>query len=378
MSGELAPRDAQTHPVGDAEMLLTAPLCVARDPLKGHPHVDVESVSDHLVGRSFSTSQLDADRLLRGTLTYQSTGIHALHLEGTPGLRRNLEDAIAEDGAQVRCKSVLPSIFPDGYGAISIRFSVEHGWEAPIEDLPYFSPGLRESTTRTVRDMVLSELTETYRHLLRDDSVGVELPYFNLTYMGRTPLEDPGCATLRNDVRQLVYPDQPEPLRSSSPFRTEFFYAGYAYLLLFGKDVFERSDQYALLLKTIDVSYFRLVRYMESARRSLAIEDELDVDYLKEISLQLHTEYQSIVSPVFTFDHHSLLIRNEIFRAWDLNTLNRSCQILLDTVRERTESKLLRSQKRRDSIIQGGLALVSAFSLIEAIQAVIELWERWS
>lgn len=369
----------EVTPTGDAEILLTGPVRLDRDPLRAHPDADLQVELGQHLGRHFVAQESSASKLLQGTLTYAQQDLPSLSLDGTNSLLQEIESQVADGNGSFACKRVSLLVFPDGYGAVSVQMSISDGWKCSPKHMPLFSPEVRSRTAETIREVLSSGLHQTYRQIFPEhSSPGIDMPYFNITYLGETRHRQPGLGYLKDDLRTLIYPEHAGPLTSSSPHNTEYFYAGYAYLMLFGARVTETLREYELLLQAIGVSYYRLSKLLEAARTALRANEVHDAEFLAEIASRLRADYNSLVSPIFSYDHHYLLMRNEIFRAWDINTLNLTCQSLLSTVRERAEVQANERQRRRDRVIQGGLGLISALSVIEAVDAILELLDRFS
>lgn len=194
-----------------------------------------------------------------------------------------------------------------------------------------------------------------------------------MAYGGLPTTQNPGRAHLDDAYRDLVYPSTPEPLTSSSPWASQFAYIGYAYMIVLDASPERSLQKLSLLLKILDITYLRLARASAAARSHLDHPDVLDLKELEDIAAMLDSNYRDLTNPTFSFDHHALCLRDAIFTAWDIDTLNASAQAMLLRVQRRVQAVAAQNQQRRNRWIQLGLAAISALSLISAVESAINL-----
>lgn len=364
-------------PCGDALVLITAPLHMDGHALEHTSLLSISRSAGQAVGEAFYVCDPVFSQLFQGTLTYGEPELGALELEGTDAFRQAIERSLLGDSSEVSCDQVRLIVFPDGYGSVSVRFSIRRGWDRYITNLPQFSPEAREKLCAGLRPMLVGQVNEVFKELSDLGQTETVIPYFNMTYSGDASCELAGMAALQNNFRRLVYPDGPAPLRSSSPWDNQYFYAGFAFFVLLGGEVVRNLEKFGMLLMMLNVLYVRLARTSLAARDALRGETALDIEGLEQLSEQLRAEYQDLVSPTFSFDHHALILRDGIAEAWDLQKLNGSAEDLLDRVRQKLEVKNARALERRNRWLKGGLGTITVLSLVSAVEAAVALGERW-
>lgn len=362
--------DISVAPRGDAHVLLTAPFHLDSDPLRGAHQLQLPP--DHTMAGRFRLCSTGFGSLFQGTLTYQDPelGNTLLHVEGTAELLTAASEAIKGES---RCESIRVLAFPDGTGAVSLRFIEPGGWNHR-DALGPFGLEDREDTARRLRELILAELTDLLHSVEpRFGEAPPILPYINMTYGGLPTTQNPGRAHLDDAYRDLVYPSTPEPLTSSSPWASQFAYIGYAYMIVLDASPERSLQKLSLLLKILDITYLRLARASAAARSHLDHPDVLDLKELEDIAAMLDSNYRDLTNPTFSFDHHALCLRDAIFTAWDIDTLNASAQAMLLRVQRRVQAVAAQNQQRRNRWIQLGLAAISALSLISAVESAINL-----
>lgn len=356
---------------------MTAPFHIQGHALEKSYTLNVDRAPGSYVNQNFVVTESQFSKLFRGTLSYDIPTLDALELDGVPELLDELELVGRSEKQDIRCDGVSVLLHQDGYGSVSVRFSIPNGWKQYATDLPSFSAEDREGVCTKLRTLLTSQISALYAELCHDSTVEAQIPYFNMTYAGKASCAKPGFATLQEDYRVLVYPDGPEPLRSSSPWDTQYFYAGYAYFFLLGDKIRGNLDKLSLLLMVLNTFYSRLSRTSISAREALKLGRSFDIEWLEQLSERLRAEYQDLATPTFSFDHHALCLRDGIFEAWDIHTLSDSAGDLVDRLRMKLESQKTRAQEKRGKWLKGGLSAITAFSLMSAVESATVLWERW-
>ncbi|MGH3326646.1 MAG: hypothetical protein ACRDPT_02410 [Streptomycetales bacterium] len=227
-----------------------------------------------------------------------------------------------------------------------------------------------------LRSILLPPVERTLRRCGAGEAPAA-LPYFNLTYAGSTDHPKPGRSSLDDKLRVLVYPNSPLPLVSCSPWLDEFLFAGYAYNLLAAPQPRPSVETLTLLLLILDVSYARLARTAAAADESLrSNEHSGDVVWLAQLERRLRAEYQSLVTPTFSYDHHVLQVRDAVLRSWDTDKLQSRAEDLLATVRRTVELRLTEEQGRRLRRVKQVVMMLTLLSAVEMVDAAISLFER--
>ncbi|MGH3778854.1 MAG: hypothetical protein ACRDRR_24480 [Pseudonocardiaceae bacterium] len=165
---------------------------------------------------------------------------------------------------------------------------------------------------------------------------------------------------------------------SCSPWFDEFLYSGYAYNLLATPQPRPSIEKMTLLLLILDVSYARLARTAAAADESLRNnKHNADVTWLAQFERQLRAEYQALVTPTFSFDHHVLQMRDAVLRSWNTAKLQSRAEDLLTTVRRTVELRLAEEQARRVGRVQLVVMVLTVLSAIQTTDAAFSLFHRF-
>lgn len=365
--------------VGDAQLMFTAPFFPDSDALEYRaacrvPEGGVLDLAGRLVPETRSL-----DPFLRGSLTYDNPRVDILvQFAGSRSYTTELREAIDRIVGLPMAVTVGGIIFSDGYGAVSVKIEVTDGWEIHRDALiEGFGRVNRDRVGEVTRDLLMPVLAEVSRRCSPGTSCDTLLPYFNLTYVARTTHPRPGRATLPDDLRHLVYPRSPEPITSNSPWSDEFFYAGYAFLLLVSPDPRDTLVQLEHLLLHLDVLYARM-------DRSAGAADELirgpsrdgNINWLVALERRLRADYQALVQPTFSYDHHVLKLRDALLHAWDTDKTRERTETVLEMARQAVERQLAEEQARRVSRVNLIITILTLVSFVASIDAAINLWER--
>ncbi|MGH3389007.1 MAG: hypothetical protein ACRDOO_09020, partial [Actinomadura sp.] len=221
--------------VGDAQILITGPFFPSADPLEYRPPITVPSDEVLEANGRLVLSDQSMDRFLRGSLTFGNPKSEpSTQFIGSECFNSELAAAIEPVVRLPLRLTVTGMLFPDGYGSVAVRIDVPDGWEPEHRErlLTAFGPTGRDPVAETLRDMLLPPLAEMADRCSPDARRETLLPYFNLTYAATTTHPLPGRGTLPHDLRRLIYPRSPAPITSNSPWADEFFFAGYAFLII--------------------------------------------------------------------------------------------------------------------------------------------------
>jgi hypothetical protein len=368
---------------GDTYITITAPFYPDDDPLTpGERSIDTDH--DDLDGTGVLVRQeLPLSLLLRGTLTYQLPRVEVLTgFAGGPPWRGRLRDTLNELATAGRPDrlfeepDVVGMVFPDGYGSVAVTVRVPGGWDAGRREATLAALGAdgREPLAARLREELLPPLQRMLRRCGGGRSAVAVLPYFNLTYAGSTDHPEPGRAALDDALRPLVYPDSALPLRSSSPWWDEYLYTGYAYHLLASHDPEPNLRKLSLLLLILNVLYARLARFASAADEALSRREHYtDLDWLARTERQLRAQYQSLITPTFSFDHHALRVRDAVLRSWDVPKLQVRADNLLSMLRNAVELQLASNQARRSRRLNLFVVILAALTVIPTTEAVVNL-----
>lgn len=378
-------RNGQLDLQGDAHLVLTAPFYAGGDP---HDPPEARALpaggdldgAGRLLGRPISLAPL-----MQGTLTFQQPYVDVLTtFVGDAAWCDGLRDALSEPpdrpgGLRFDAVEVIGMLFPDGYGAVAVTLRVADGWDPERRGslMAALAPACRDGLGAELRSMVLDPLERLLRRCGAGEAAEAELPYFNLTYAGHTDHPSPGRAVLDDGLRALVFPASPHPLESGSPRHDEFFYPGYAFNVLAAADPVASLEKLTLLLLILDVHNVRLARNAEAARRALEHGDVgPDLERLTRIEQRLRTEYQSLLAPTFSFDHHALMLRDSILRAWQLERLQSLTNSLISMLRETIERTIAAEQARRTRRINVVVTVLTVLSAVATIEASVSLYDH--
>lgn len=377
-------RNGQVELQGDAHLALTGPFYVAGDPHDSPVSCVLPAGGDldghgRLLGRPISM-----ETLMRGALTFQHPNVDLLTTfvgdeawceEVTTELSRAPDQPAGVTLDQVEVSGML---FPDGYGSVAVTLQVAGGWDPGHRStlMAALGPAGREAFASELRSMLLSPIEQMLRRCGAGESAEAVLPYFNLTYAGHTNHPDPGRAVLDDGLRPLVFPASPHPLGSGSPWRDEFFYPGYAFNMLAAADPVASLEKLTLLLLVLDVLYIRLARNADAAQRALkAGVIGPDLERLTQLEQRLRSEYQSLIAPTFSFDHHALMLRDSILRAWQADRLQTLTGSLLSMLRETIERTMADEQARRTHRINVVVTVLTVLSAVATIEATVSLYD---
>jgi hypothetical protein len=366
--------------VGDAQILLTAPFFPSADPLDYRPtcRVPVGGVLD-AEGR-LVPSDRSMDQFLRGSLTYGSPQIDLLaQFAGTERFNAELA-ATAEGIVSLPLQlAVAGMLFPDSYGSVAVRIEVPDGWTADYRErlVDGFGPGGRDLVAEKLRDVLLPALAEVAHRCCPEATSETLLPYFNLTYIAATSHPRAGRATLPDDLRQLIYPRSPTPIKSDSPWSDEFFYAGYALSLLASAAPRRTLDQLEHLLLHLDVLYARMDRSASAADRLIRESShDGDVDWLVALERRLRADYQALVRPTFSYDHHVLKLRDSLLFAWEIDKTRERTETLLQMARQTVERQLAQKQAQRVARVNLLITILAVLSFVASVDAALNLWMK--
>jgi hypothetical protein len=167
------------------------------------------------------------------------------------------------------------------------------------------------------------------------------------------------------------------PITSNSPWSDEFFYAGYAFSLLASAAPRRTLDQLEHLLLHLDVLYARMDRSANAADRLIrgSSRDE-DVDWLVALERRLRADYQALVRPTFSYDHHVLRLRDSLLFAWEIDKTRERTETLLQMARQAVERQLAQRQAQRIGRVNLLITVLAVLSFIASVDAAVNLWLR--
>ncbi|HEU5473642.1 MAG TPA: hypothetical protein VFV67_23590 [Actinophytocola sp.] len=367
--------------VGTAQLLLTGPFYPGADPLDERPVCSVPA--DGILDPEGRIVPVDRpmDQFLRGSLTFGNPPFELLtHFAGSEQFNTELTEIVAQAvDLPVRLK-VTGMLFPDGYGSVAVRMAVADGWgdDRRRRLIDGFGPKGRDPVSGKIRDVLLPALVEVSDHCSPGADCETLLPYFNLTYVGETSHSHPGRGTLSDELRQLVYPRSPAPITSDSPWVDEFFYAGYAFSLLAAADPRHTLDQLEHLLLHLDVLYARMDRSASAADRLIraSLTDE-NLAWLIRLESRLRADYQALVRPTFSYDHHVLKLRDGLLYAWETDKTRERTETLLQMAREAVERRLAEDQARRVARVNLVVTILVIVNVVASLESAINLWTKW-
>jgi hypothetical protein len=371
---------------GAAYVTFTAPFYPADDPLLPHDQCTGAGSGDLDGTGALVQRELPLGLILQGTLTFQQPQVDVL--TGFVGGQAWVDDlltglnTLASGGsgeAVFDTIELLGMFFPDGYGSFAVTLRIPAGWDDAARATTIAAVGVvgRELLAARLRQELLPPLQRLLRRCGAGDSAVAVVPYFNLTYAGSTEHPEPGRAPLDDSLRPLVYPDSASPLRSSSPWMDEYLYTGYAYHLLASRDPLPSLHKLALLLLVLNVSYARLARFAAAADGALTSREYYtDVEWLARTERRLRSEYQSLITPTFSFDHHALKVRDAVLDSWDVPKLQARADNLISMVRSAVEFRMAEDHARRVRRLNALVVILTALSVIPTADAVISLFER--
>lgn len=370
---------------GDTYMTFTAPFYERGDPLEPREACVLPEGNDLDGMGCLLRDGYPLTPLLQGTLTYDEPKVDVLtgfagSAEWCGNIRQRLNDLLDQQGVPSRFDSltVVGLLFPDGYGSVAVTIKLTNGWSPAVRATTLSVVGRdgREQLAGELRELLLKPLERLLRRCGLGESTVAHLPYFNLTYAGSTLHPAPGRSSLDDSLRTLVYPDSPMPLKSCSPWLDQFLYAGYAYNLLAMRDPQPGLTKLALLLLILDVSYARLARTAAAADASLLSRRyNADIEWLTQLEHRLRSEFQSLVTPTFSYDHHTLKLRDGLLRAWDAAKLQSRAENLLAIVRRTVEMELAERQARRIRRVNLVVTVLTVLSAVATAEAAVSLFD---
>jgi hypothetical protein len=386
------PRSAgsQVDLSGDARIIITAPFYLDNDPLVARAPWTLPGGEDMDGEGLISRQELPLQsRLFQGTLTYYHPQVDGLDILGTfvgsdtlhEQLRMRMRNFMTEQTGQTHLENidVVGLLFPDGYGSIAVTCHFPAGWEPPHRRATLQSVGQqgRDAFAAEIREALLPPLGRLVKRCGARDPL--LLPYFNLTYAGNTTHPRPGRATLSDHLRNLVYPNSPDPLPSGSPWSDEYLFAGYAYLVLATAHERPSAEKLTLLLLILNVSYARVARAAGAGDAELRRAEHTAVDStsLAALEYRLRADYQSLINPVFSYDHHALRMRDAILRSWEADNLQARMENVLAGVRQSIERSLANEQGRRLHLTNTVIVVLTMLSLVSTFQAGLEIYDRF-
>lgn len=367
--------------VGDAQILLTAPFFPDADPLGFRPEctVPADGVLDSC-GRLIPAER-PLDGFLRGSLTFAEPRIDMLmQFAGTGRFNAELAADMQQTVGLPLDTTVAGLLFPDGYGSVAVRIGVPCGWAAGNREvlLRGFGPEGRDLVAGRVRDALLPALSELSGNCCPGAACGTLLPYFNLTYVAGTTHPWPGRATLPDEFRTLLYPRSPDPITSNSPWADEFFYAGYAFSLLASAAPEDTLHRIEHLLLNLDTLHSRLDRSASAADQMIRGGGRgKNIDWLVALERRLRADYQALIRPTFSYDHHVLRLRDSLLYAWDADKISDRTDTLLQMAREAVERRLAEQQARRVAQVNLVVTILTIISLIASVDAGADLWLKF-
>lgn len=373
--------------IGDAYIIFTAPFYARGDPLEPR-EACVLPADDDLDGTgALVRSRISLSPLLQGSLTYEQPKVDLLTCFAAgevwrKDLQRRLHQVVAHrpDQTVFDRVEVLGMLFPDGFGSVSVTLHLATGWDPQRRAATLSAVGRhgRDPLAAELRSILMAPLERMLRRCGAGEAAAAVLPYFNLTYSGGTDHPEPGRSTLDDGLRTLLYPDSPMPLRSHSPWRDEFLFAGYAYNLLAAPQPRPSAEKFTLLLLVLDVTYARLARIAAAADESLRSRRRMtDVVWLTQLEHRLRSEYQALISPIFSFDAHALRVRDAVLRSWGTVSLQSRAESLLTSVRQTVELGLAGEQARRARWVNLVVTVLTVLSAIVTADAAFSLFHRF-
>lgn len=369
---------------GDAYLTITAPFLPEGDPLAPRAEFYDPQKSDLDGEGALIRADLPMNVIFRGTLTYEHPG--AAGFIGFIGGEEWLEQVRAGLNALLEGTEepvydwieLVGVLFPDGYGSVAVNLRIPDGWEPRRQGTTMRAVGIegRELLAARLRSALLGPLNRLLRRCGTGSVPDAVLPYFNLTYSGDTDHPAPGRSRLDDGLRHLVYPDSAMPLASRSPWLDEYLYTGYAYHLLATRDPLPNARKLALLLLILNVSYARLARFADAADSALRSRVHYtDVAWLVRTERRLRSEYQALITPTFSFDHHALTVRDAVLESWDVPKLQARADNLLSMVRNAVEFRMAQDHARRIRRLNLLVLILTAVSIIPVVETVVAIVE---
>ena len=118
--------------------------------------------------------------------------------------------------------------------------------------------------------------------------------------------------------------------------------------LLAMRDPVPSLQKLTMLLLVLDVSYARLARLAAAADHALGRDDfHANPDWLTQVARRLRSEYQSLITPTFSFDHHALKVRDAVLNSWEVSKLMDRADNLISMLRTHTHHQRGRRRPSR-------------------------------
>jgi hypothetical protein len=367
--------------IGDAQIMLTAPFFPDSDPLGFRPECTVPP-DGVLEGEGrLVLAERSLDDFLHGSLTFGNPPLDLLiQFGGTERFHAALSEALERLMGLPLQVSIAGILFPDGYGSVAVRMAVPDGWAAGKRRLLLrgLGPEGRDHAATLVRDALLPALSELSDNCCPSAQCKTLLPYFNQIYVAETSHPQPGRATLPDAYRRLIYPRSSAPIKSDSPWVTEFFFAGYAFSLLASVRPQRTLDQLEHLLLNLNVLNSRMEKTASAADQMIRSDErKKDIDWLAELEQRLRADYQALIQPTFSYDHHVLMLRDSLLQAWQIDKSRERTDTLLRMARQAVENQLAREQARRINRVNLIVVILTVVSLISSVDASVDLWTRF-
>jgi hypothetical protein len=367
---------------GDAHILFTAPFYPDADALESGPGYALpdDGVLDG-EGRLVPADGSDDD-FWSGPLSEGSSAIDLVtQFAGgelfTAALTATLE---LETGLPLTA-SLTGMLLPDGYGSVAIVVTVPDGWTGENRGalLAAFGPGGgREARWREFRELLLPPLSELSDRCCPAAAYKTTIPYLNATYAGSTTHPWPGRATLPDEYRYLIFPRTPAPIRSESPWASEFYCPGTGFSILASADPVPTLGKLEILLLHLDVLYARMDNSAAAADRVIrSVEHRKIIDVLIAAEYRLRSDYHALVQPTFSYDAHVTQLRDALLSAWDTDKNSQRADALLSMARQAVERQIALEQSRRAGLLNLVVVILTIISLVGSIEAAVDLWSRF-
>jgi hypothetical protein len=139
------------------------------------------------------------------------------------------------------------------------------------------------------------------------------------------------------------------------------------------------AEKLTLLLLILNVSYARVARAAGAGDAELRRAEHTAVDStsLAALEYRLRADYQSLINPVFSYDHHALRMRDAILRSWEADNLQARMENVLAGVRQSIERSLANEQGRRLHLTNTVIVVLTMLSLVSTFQAGLEIYDRF-
>jgi hypothetical protein len=366
---------------GDAHILFTAPFFPKADPIEDHPVYALPG-DGKLDGDGWLVpADSPDDDFWSGPLSEGSAAIDVV-TQFAGG-----ELFTAELTAMLELRTGLPltaslagMLLPDGYGSVAIVVSVPDGWTAENREalLAGFGPDGRKARWRELHELLLLPLEKLSGRCCPTAKYETVIPYLNATYAGSTTHPWPGRATLPDEYRYLIFPRTPAPIRSESPWASEFYCPGTGFSILASADPRPTLSKLEILLLHLDVLYARMDNSAAAADRVVrSVEHRKKTDGLIAAEFRLRSDYHALVQPTFSYDAHVTQLRDALLSAWETDKNSARADALLDMARQAVERQIALEQGRRVARLNLVLAILTIISLISSIDAAVDLWHRF-